>query len=215
MVKRSNRSSKSRSWFSKQNQDPYIIKSRKEGYRSRAAYKLLEINEKDRILRSGMIVVDLGSTPGGWSQVAADLVGKNGKVLAVDLLPMAFINNVTFIQGDFTEDTIQQQLLELLGGKKADVVISDMSPNLTGIATVDQAKSMHLVELAYDFARLVLKKNGIFLSKAFHGANFENLTKNIKQDFSKLLIRKPMSSRTESKEVYLLASDYTSKYEQK
>ncbi len=209
MPKRS-RSSKSRIWLNKQNQDPYIIKSRKEGYRSRAAYKLLEINEKDHILKRGMTVVDLGSAPGGWSQVAAKLVGSTGKVIAIDLLAMDPIENVRFFQADFTSQTIRDLLFAELNGKKVDIVICDMAPNLTGIATVDQENSFYLLELAYSFAKQVLKKHGVFLAKAFHGAKFEVLTKNIKMEFGNLLIRKPDSSRSESKEVYLLASDYTS-----
>jgi len=212
MSKKSNRSKKSSSWLSKQNQDPYIIKSRKEGYRSRAAYKLLEINEKDHIFKSGMIVIELGSAPGGWSQVIAELVGNNGHVYALDILPMVPIqtkyNNITFIQGDFTLDNIRQQLMELNLLKKVDAVISDMSPNLTGIATVDQINSVNLIELAYTFAKDVLKKDGVFLCKAFYGASFENLVKDIRQNFTKVLIRKPNASRTESKEVYLVARGY-------
>jgi 23S rRNA (uridine2552-2'-O)-methyltransferase len=206
------RSSKSKIWLNKQNQDPYIIKSRIDGYRSRAAYKLLEINNKDHILKSGMIVVDLGSAPGGWSQVAAKIVGGSGKVYAIDILPMEPINNVSFIHGDFTDDNIYQTLLKDINNinSKVDIVISDMAPNLTGISSADQANSIYLVELAYTFAKQVFanNKNGIFLAKVFHGAGFDALVKAIKTDFTKLLIRKPLASRSESKEVYLLARGY-------
>lgn len=211
MSKRSNKSKKSSQWLNKQNQDPYIIKSRKEGYRSRAAYKLLEINEKDHILKPGMIVIELGSAPGGWSQVVSKLVGSKGRVIAIDLLPMEPIqnqfDNVEFIQGDFTTDEIRQKLASL--PCKIDLVISDMAPNLTGIKTVDQANSVYLVELAYTFAKEVLKKNGAFLAKSFNGAGFDGLLSNIKSEFSSVAIRKPNASRSESNEVYLLARGYT------
>jgi len=210
MSKRSNKSKKTSLWLNKQNQDPYIIKSRKEGYRSRAAYKLLEINDKDHILKPGMIVVELGSAPGGWSQVISEQIGKNGKLFAIDLLPMDPIvnkyHNTDFIQGDFTTQEIQDQLTRLFD--KADLVISDMAPNLTGIKIVDQANSVHLIEIAYIFAKEVLKKNGIFVAKFFHGTAFDELVKNLRKEFVSVVIRKPSASRAESKEVYLLARGY-------
>jgi len=210
MSKKKNRSNKS--WHSRQNKDPYVIKSREQGYRSRAAYKLLEINQKDHILKSGMNIIDLGSAPGGWSQVASEIVGEQGNVIALDILDMQPINNVYFIQGDFTTDEVFNKLLDYLDQNKiinkVDVVISDMAPNLTGIVTADQANSIYLVKLAYDLACKVLKPGGVFLAKAFQGANFDSLSTEIKQSFSKLLIRKPKSSRSESKEVYILAIGY-------
>lgn len=209
MSKKSSRSNKS--WHQKQNKDPYVKKSRAEGYRSRAAYKLLEINQKDHIFKEGMVVIDLGSAPGGWSQVAKELVGDQGKVIALDILEMEPITDVHFLQGDFTSEEVYNQLLNLLSAnhiKKVDIVISDMAPNLTGIPASDQARSIYLIELAYDLAKTVLKDNGVFLAKAFHGAKFDELVKNVREDFDKLLIRKPSASRSESKEVYLLATGY-------
>jgi 23S rRNA (uridine2552-2'-O)-methyltransferase len=199
------------SWHSKQNSDIYVKKSRAQGYRSRASYKLLEINQKDHILKSNMAVVDLGAAPGGWSQVAKELVGDAGSVIALDILDMEPIPDVSFIQGDFTTDATLAKLLDYLKANnltKIDVVISDMAPNLTGIKTADQANSIYLVQLAYEFAKMVLKPGGTILAKAFQGANFNGLVKKIAADFDKLLIRKPNASRSESKEVYLLATGY-------
>ncbi len=210
MSKRSNKSKKSSLWHSKQNQDPFTIKSRKEGYRSRAVYKLLEINEKDHILKPGMVVVELGSAPGGWSQLISEIIGSDGKLYAIDLLPMDPIankyNNTTFIQGDFTTDELQQKLISYFN--KADIVLSDMAPNLTGIKIVDQANSIHLIEIAYTFAKAVLKKNGVFVAKFFHGTAFDELVKQLRKEFASVVIRKPSASRAESKEVYLLARGY-------
>lgn len=209
MSKKSSRSNKS--WHQKQNQDPYVQKSRAEGYRSRAAYKLLEIDQKDHIFRPGMVVIDLGAAPGGWSQVARKLIGNYGKVIALDILDMEPIDGVDFLQGDFTTDEVFNNLLDYLSHNninKVDMVISDMAPNLSGIATSDQARSIYLVELAYNLAKTVLKEKGVFLAKVFHGAKFDELVKMIRGDFDKLLIRKPSASRSESKEVYLLATGY-------
>lgn len=209
MSKKKQRSNKS--WHARQNKDIYVIKSREQGLRSRAAFKLLEINEKDHILKPGMIVVDLGAAPGGWSQVAQKIVGDQGKVIALDILEMEPIAHVDFIQGDFTTDEVYNQLCEHLADiniDKVDVVISDMAPNLSGITTSDQARSIHLVEIAHEFAKTMLDDGGVFLAKAFHGVGFEKLKNNISGDFDKLLIRKPKSSRDESKEVYLLAMGY-------
>lgn len=186
-------------------------KSRAEGYRSRAAYKLLEIDQKDHIFRPGMVVIDLGAAPGGWSQVARKLIGNYGKVIALDILDMEPIDGVDFLQGDFTTDEVFNNLLDYLSHNninKVDMVISDMAPNLSGIATSDQARSIYLVELAYNLAKTVLKEKGVFLAKVFHGAKFDELVKMIRGDFDKLLIRKPSASRSESKEVYLLATGY-------
>jgi 23S rRNA (uridine2552-2'-O)-methyltransferase len=207
-----------KTWRDRQNSDPYVIKSRKEGYRSRAAYKLLEINQKDHILKSGMVVIDLGATPGGWSQVASGIVGVKGRVIALDILELEPIqnkfNNIHFIHGDFTSDEIYNQLLSYLASNnlmhKVDVVLSDMAPNLTGIKIADQASSSYLVQSACDFARQVLKPGGSFLAKVFYGKEFENLNKKLRLEFEKLAIRKPDSSRDSSSEVYLLARGYKS-----
>ncbi len=210
----SKKSSKSKSWHQKQNNDQYVQKSRAEGYRSRAAYKLLEINKKDHIFKPGMVVVDLGAAPGGWSQVARKLIGNNGKVIALDILDMEPIEGVDFIQGDFTSNEVFDNLIEYLCNNrinKVDIVISDMAPNLSGIVTSDQIRSINLVEIGYSFAKMVLKDGGVFLAKVFHGAKFDELVKKIRTDFDKLLIRKPDASRSESKEVYLLATGYNKK----
>lgn len=207
-----NRSNKD--WQQRQNSDPYVIKSKKQGYRSRAAYKLLEINQKDHILKPGMVVVDLGASPGGWSQVATQIVGATGRVIAVDLLEIEPINNNNFyfIHGDFTSEAIYKQLIIYLENnnltQKVDLVISDMAPNLTGNKTADQARSSYLVHTAYEFACEVLKPKGVFLTKFFYGSEFEALSKEIKNNFDKLLIRKPKSSRDSSKEAYILAQGF-------
>lgn len=186
--------------------DPYVQLAQKEGYRSRAAYKLLEIDEKDHLLRPGMAVVDLGATPGGWSQVAARKVGHAGKVIALDLLPLDPIHGVDFIQGDFREDAVLKQLEDKLQGRKIGLVISDMAPNISGVASMDQARAMHLAELAMEFAIEHLTPEGSFLVKVFQGAGFEEYLKQMRSSFSKVVTRKPKASRDRSSEVYLLAS---------
>jgi len=188
--------------------DPYVQRAKAEGWRSRAAFKLMEIDDKDRLLRSGMVVVDLGSAPGGWSQVAAKRVGSGvggaGRVLALDLLEMAPLAGVTFLQGDFREDAVLSKLTLLLDGRPVDLVISDLSPNISGIAISDQARSMHLAELALDFASRHLQPGGTFLVKTFEGADSEAFRKAMNAAFEKVVVRKPRSSRDRSKEMYLL-----------
>jgi len=186
--------------------DSYVQRAQKEGYRSRAAYKLLEIDERDRILKSGMVVVDLGATPGGWSQVAASKVGGGGKVIAVDLLPLHPIHGVEFIQGDFCDDSVMAQLEEKLGSKKIGLVISDMSPNISGINMTDQARAMHLAELALDFSIHHLQSSGSFLVKVFQGVGFEDYIKLMRSYFARVVTRKPDSSRDRSNELYLLGT---------
>lgn len=198
-----------RRWLDEHFNDVYVKRARQEGFRSRAVYKLLEINERDRILRPGMTVIDLGAAPGGWSQVAAKCVGPRGRVIASDILPMEAISGVTFLQGDFREQAVLDQLLALLEGKKADLVISDMAPNISGMGAVDQPRSMYLAELALDMARQVLKPGGTLLMKAFQGSGFEELIKEVRASFSKILIRKPKASRSRSREVYILAQNLT------
>ena len=186
--------------------DPFVQLAQKEGYRSRAAYKLLEIDAKDRLLKPGTVIVDLGATPGGWSQVAASRVGRGGKVIALDLLPLQPIPGVDFIQGDFREEAVLRQLEDLLKGKPAGLVISDMSPNISGVTSVDQARALHLAELAMEFALEHLGTEGSFLVKVFQGAGFEDFYKLMRSRFARVAARKPKASRDRSSELYLLAT---------
>jgi len=196
----------SKQWMREHINDPFVQLAQKEGYRSRAAYKLLEIDAKDRLLKPGTVVVDLGATPGGWSQVAAGKVGRNGKVIALDLLPLDPLAGVEFIQGDFRDDAVLKQLEGLLQGKPVDLVISDMAPNICGIASADQARAMHLAELAMEFALEHLKPAGSFLVKVFQGEGFEEFYKLMRSRFTKVATRKPKASRDRSSELYLLAT---------
>ena len=184
--------------------DHYVQQAKQHGYRARSSYKLLEIDAKDKLLKPGMRVVDLGSAPGGWSQVAAQKVGESGHVFALDLLEMVGLPNVSFIQGDFTEDAVLAELTAKLGGQTVDLVISDMAPNVSGIPLADQAKSYYLAELALDFAAKHLKPGGCFLVKVFQGGDFDQYLKAMRGRFKQVLIRKPEASRMQSKEVYLL-----------
>jgi len=184
--------------------DPYVQRSKKEGYRSRSAYKLIEIDERDKVLKPGMLVVDLGAAPGGWSQVAAKRVGPKGAVVAIDLLPMEPISGVTVLMADFASD----EGVDAVGknmARKADVVLSDMAPNMSGIAMSDQARSMELAEIARDFAQLHLKAEGVFIVKVFQGAGYDEYLRSLRAMFGKVVARKPASSRGESSEQYLLA----------
>jgi 23S rRNA (uridine2552-2'-O)-methyltransferase len=185
--------------------DPFVQRAQREGYRSRAVYKLIEINEKDRLIQPGMSVLDLGSAPGGWSQVAGVLVGDRGRVLASDILPMDHLPNVTFIQGDFTEQETYDQLMQALSGRRLDVVISDMSPNMSGLAAVDQPRAMYLVELATDLALRALSPGGAMLTKVFQGEGFEEWFRQIRERFERVITRKPSASRPRSREVYVVA----------
>ncbi|MFZ2300581.1 MAG: 23S rRNA (uridine(2552)-2'-O)-methyltransferase RlmE [Gallionella sp.] len=196
----------SKQWMREHINDPFVKLAQKEGYRSRAAYKLLEIDAKDRLLKPGMVLVDLGATPGGWSQVAADKIGRSGKVIALDLLPLDPLAGVEFIQGDFRDDAVLKQLEDLLQGKPVDLVICDMSPNICGVASADQARAMHLAELAMEFALEWLKPEGSFLVKVFQGAGFEDFYKMMRSRFSKVVTRKPKASRDRSSELYLLGT---------
>jgi 23S rRNA (uridine2552-2'-O)-methyltransferase len=197
--------SKNRSWIKQHVKDPYVKQSQVDGYRSRASYKLLEIVEKDRLIRSGMTVVDLGSAPGGWSQVAARLVGHTGRVHALDLLPMDSIAGVDFIQGDFTEEDIFDELLRLIENRPVDLVISDMAPNLSGNKAVDQPAVMYLAELAVELAEKVLTSNGVFIAKLFQGQGFDPFVLQVRTLFNGVSIIKPDASRSRSREVYLVA----------
>lgn len=195
------RSKTSKQWMREHVNDPFVQRAQKEGYRSRAAYKLLEIDERDRLLKPGAVVVDLGATPGGWSQLAA---AKGCKVIALDLLPLQPLPGVEFIQGDFREDEVVAQLERRLDGKQIDLVISDMAPNISGIGMSDQARAMHLAELALDFAAQRLKPGGAFLVKVFQGAGFEEYFRLMRSRFARVVTRKPKASRDRSSELYLL-----------
>ena len=193
-----------KSWMQEHVSDAYVKRARVEGMRSRAAYKLDEIAARDRLLKPGMVVVDLGAAPGGWSQVAAGRVGPRGRVIALDLLEMPSLPGVTFLRGDFRVDTTLAELERMLGGQRADLVLSDMAPNLSGIASSDQARVMELAELALDFALKHMKPQGNFLVKLFQGAGFEDYLKNLRSRFHAVAVRKPEASRDRSREVYLL-----------
>jgi 23S rRNA (uridine2552-2'-O)-methyltransferase len=204
------RSKSSHQWLQEHVNDPYVKQAQRDGYRSRASYKLIQLNEKDRLLRSGMLVVDLGSAPGGWSQVATPLVGEKGRVVATDILPMDPLANVEFIQGDFTDAAVPDQILQLLGGHKPDLILCDIAPNISGVDSADQASSMYLVELALDFVRQVLKPRGDFVVKVFQGAGSDAYLKDVRTSFDKVLVRKPAASRPRSREVYLVARGFKS-----
>jgi 23S rRNA (uridine2552-2'-O)-methyltransferase len=202
------RSKSSQNWLKRHFDDPYVKEAQKAGYRSRAVFKLLEIQEKDHILKPGMVVVDLGAAPGGWSQITVPIVGKSGQVIALDILPIDPMEGVTFIQGDFTEQSVYDQLVASLNGRKVDLVMSDMAPNISGMKAVDQPRTMYLAELSVDFARTVLKPGGDFLTKVFQGEGFDQFLKALRGSFDKVLIRKPKASRPKSREVYMLARGF-------
>lgn len=202
------RSKSSKGWLQEHFKDPYVQQSQQDGYRSRASYKLLEINKKDKLIRPNMTVIDLGSAPGGWSQVAAELVGDNGTVIASDILTMDAIAGVDFIQGDFTEASVFDELMNTMGGFKADLVISDMAPNMSGMADVDQPRAMYLVELALDMAQQTLARNGCFLTKVFQGEGFDALLAETRKHFDRVVTRKPDASRARSREVYWVAKGF-------
>jgi 23S rRNA (uridine2552-2'-O)-methyltransferase len=201
------RSKSSRQWLDRHFNDTYVKQAQKSGYRSRAAFKLLELQEKDKLVKPGMRVVDLGAAPGGWSQIARDLVGDKGQVVALDLLEMDPIAGVHIIQGDFREPGPLEELRKCIAGEPVDLVISDMAPNVTGIASVDQPRAMYLCELALDFAREVLKPGGGFVIKVFQGAGFDEFLKEVRQSFGRVVSRKPGASRAKSREIYLVAGN--------
>lgn len=202
------RSKSSSRWLEEHVNDPFVKQAQIDGYRSRASYKLLEINTKDKLIQPNMLVMDLGSAPGGWSQVSAKLVGHKGRVIASDILPMDSIAGVEFIQGDFTEEAVFDEIMATLDGTLADVVISDMAPNISGVDVADQASSMYLVELALDMARQVLKPKGSFVAKVFHGEGYDEYVKDLRTSFDKVVIRKPDSSRARSREVYVVGKGF-------
>lgn len=197
----------SKQWMREHVNDPYVQRAQKDGYRSRAAYKLLEIDEHDHLIKPGMVVVDLGATPGGWCQVVAGKMGDKGRIIALDLLPLHPLPRVEFIQGDFREDSVLAQLEEMLNGQQIGLVISDMAPNMSGIDSADQARAMHLAELALEFSMQHLKPGGAFLVKVFQGVGFEDYLKLMRGHFGKVVARKPKASRDRSSEQYLLGMD--------
>jgi len=200
--------SSSKAWLKEHRDDPYVQRAQREGYRSRACYKLLELQARDRLIRPGMAVIDLGSAPGGWSQVAVELVGHKGRVIASDILPMDNLAGVDFVLGDFTEDEVVARILETIGESPVDLIISDMAPNMSGVSAVDQPRAMYLVELALDMARRVLSPGGSFVAKVFHGEGFDELFREVRDSFDKVLTRKPEASRPRSREVYLVARGF-------
>lgn len=202
------RSKTSDRWLKEHFDDVWVKKSREDGYRSRASYKLIELDNKDRLFRPGQTVVDLGAAPGGWSQVAVERVGDNGTVVASDILEMSPIAGVAFVQGDFTEQSVLDDLLDLLGDRRADVVISDMAPNMSGMAAVDIPNAMGLVELALDMAQQVLKPGGVFVAKVFQGEGFDALLAEMRKSFGTVVSRKPDSSRARSREIYQVCKGF-------
>jgi 23S rRNA (uridine2552-2'-O)-methyltransferase len=202
--------SSSKAWLKEHRDDVYVQRAQAEGYRSRACYKLIELNDKDRFIRPGMTVVDLGSAPGGWSQVAAHLVGHKGRVVASDILPMDALAGVDFIEGDFTEQSVFDQIQQVIGESVPSAVLSDMAPNMSGIVSVDQPKAMYLVELALDLAVQILPQGGVFVAKVFHGEGFDEWLKSVRERFLAVHSRKPAASRPRSKEVYVVAKGFRS-----
>ncbi|NNL19052.1 MAG: 23S rRNA (uridine(2552)-2'-O)-methyltransferase RlmE [Boseongicola sp.] len=194
-------------WLQEHHKDEYVLQAQREGYRSRAVYKLLELHERDRLIQRGQRILDLGAAPGGWCQVAAKLAGPEAEIVAVDILEMQPIEGVTFIQGDFREDQVLQKILSSLSGH-ADLVLSDMAPNISGIRSVDQTRSMYLAELALDCAAQVLAPGGSFVTKLFHGEGFDLYVKNARSMFQHVKVKKPKASRPRSRETYMVARGY-------
>jgi 23S rRNA (uridine2552-2'-O)-methyltransferase len=200
------RSKSSSRWLKEHFSDPYVKRAQAEGWRSRAVFKLEELIERDRLLKPGMVIVDLGAAPGSWSQVARERLGDTGRVIALDILPMQGIGGVEFILGDFREDAVLEQLKQALDGTVVDLVLSDMAPNLSGMTAVDQPRSMHLVELAEEFAAMHLRSGGSFLTKVFQGEGFDDFVRRLRAGYERVSIRKPKASRARSSEVYALAT---------
>jgi len=202
------RSKTSAGWLKEHVDDQYVQMAQQDGYRTRASYKLLELDEKDKLLQPGATVLDLGSAPGGWSQVVAQRLDGNGVVIASDILPMDNIADVTFIQGDFTEESVFDEIMAAIDDRPVDLVISDMAPNMSGMSSIDQPGAMYLVELALDMARQTLKPGGNFVAKVFQGEGFDEYLADVRQSFSKVLIRKPKASRARSREVYIVGKGF-------
>jgi len=199
----------SRSWRERQERDPFVQQARKDGWRSRAVYKLEQIDQKERLLKPGMVCVDLGSSPGSWSQYITEKLKGKARIVAVDLLPMDSLPDVEFVQGDFRDDKIFEKLLRAVGQDGADLVISDIAPNITGTKAVDQPRSMYLVELALDMARRVLKPRGSFVCKVFQGEGFDEFVRDVRNSFERVRVIKPKASRAGSREVYLVARNFS------
>jgi 23S rRNA (uridine2552-2'-O)-methyltransferase len=202
------RSKTSKQWLDEHFNDAYVKRAQEDGYRSRASYKLLELQKKDDLFKKGMTVVDLGAAPGGWCQVAQQLVGDKGLVIASDILAMDFLPKVEFVQGDFTDDNIFEQILMLLDNRPVDLVISDMAPNMSGISDIDQPRAMALVELSFDFAHQVLKPGGAFVSKVFQGEGSDTLMRDMRRYYERFVSRKPDASRARSREVYWVGKGF-------
>jgi len=202
------KSKSSKGWLKEHFDDEYVRRSQQDGYRSRAIYKLIEIDNKDYLVRPGMTVIDLGAAPGGWSEYCVKKLGKNGTMVALDILPMEPIDGVTIIEGDFREDAVFEQLMAEMNNKQADLVISDMAPNISGMGSVDMPRAYYLCELALDLARQVLKPGGSLLVKLFQGEGFEAYNKELKSSFARVVMRKPKASRARSREIYALATGF-------
>ncbi|PVZ71786.1 23S rRNA (uridine(2552)-2'-O)-methyltransferase RlmE [Pelagibaculum spongiae] len=202
------RSKSSKNWLQEHFDDPYVKLAQQKGYRSRAVFKLEEMNQKDKLLKHGHTIVDLGAAPGGWSQYAAKQIGESGCVVALDILPMDSVPGVDFIQGDFREESVYQQLLDTLNGRQVDLVLSDMAPNHSGAKAVDQPRAIYLCELALEFAKQTLRPGGTLLVKVFQGEGFDEYLRQVRECFGKVQSRKPDSSRARSREIYLLARQY-------
>ena len=202
------RSKSSKRWLNEHFDDQYVRRAQQEGYRSRAVYKLIEIQQKDHILKPGMTVIDLGAAPGSWSEYASNELGPNGRLIALDILAMEPMQGVEIIQGDFREDAVLERLLQVLAGEGADLVISDMAPNISGMEVVDIPRSYHLAELALDLVRQVVKPGGGLLVKLFQGEGFDEYVKELRNSFTRVVMRKPKASRSRSREIYALATGY-------
>jgi len=202
------RSKTSKKWMNRHVNDEFVKRSIKDGYRSRAVYKLLELDDKQHFLKPGQMVIDLGAAPGGWSQVASEKVGEKGHVIGIDLLAIDPLPDVTFLQGDFREEEALKQLTDLMGGRQADLVLSDMAPNISGMAAVDQPRAMYLCELALDFCMHHLKPGGWFVAKIFQGEGFQEFLQETRQHFTKVSMKKPKASRPNSREMYLVAGNF-------
>ncbi len=202
------RSKSSNRWMQEHFDDEYVKLAQAKGYRSRAVFKLSEIQEKDHIIKPGMAIIDLGAAPGGWSQYAREIAGKKNKIIALDILAMEPLEGVHFIQGDFCEESVLNQLHSVLDGAPVNLVMSDMAPNMSGNKAVDQPRSLYLAELALEMAKSVLTKEGVFLVKLFHGAGYEEFLRDVKTNFTSVVVRKPKASRPRSNEVYILAKGF-------
>lgn len=202
------RSNSSQRWLAEHFRDEFVLRAQREGYRSRAVYKLMELNERDQFLKSGQQVVDLGAAPGGWTQYASQIVGERGHIFALDLLPMDHFAHTTVIQGDFNDEVVLDSLVALLGDRKIDLVLSDMAPNMSGVESVDIPRGMYLAELALDFCQHMLKPEGAFVTKVFQGEGFDAFMKQTRAHFSRVVVRKPKASRPRSREVYLVAQGW-------